>query len=268
MFAPSDQLRIALCPSEVAYVRFARGLRMRPVAKGIVGIPHPGPDVSWRRATDALRTIASKLNARPAEVRVVLSNCFVRYALVPWQPGARAAWNREPQLRQCFRQLYGEAADAWHIQESPARDGVGTLACATERELLDELCAIFDRPPLRLASVQPLLVAAFNQFRNALGNEGCFFLYEPGKLCGGIYAGGEWRSLHATNLPQGASIAAAIEREVGASRIAGSGGAFLCVTGTAGDVPAGLPAGARWTMLQPPQRAGAAYGMALFGSQR
>jgi hypothetical protein len=264
----ADQLHVAICPTEIAYVRFARGLRLRPVAKGVLAVSGEPDGIPWRPAMGVLRAAIPALGPRRARVRVVLSNHFVRYMVVPTSGGPATARERERFIRWHFRQTHGDIVDAWHVCEHPDVDGMKALGCAVDAGLLAELTAILDRKPLRLGAVQPLLAAASWEFRHALGSSGCFFLHEPGGLFGGTYADGEWKTLSATSLALGSPVAAAIERQIDSGGLASEASIFLCAMGIDPKADGGLVVRRPLQVLQPPQRAGAAYGMALVGNCR
>jgi hypothetical protein len=62
--------------------------------------------------------------------------------------------------------------------------------------------------------VQPLYMAAFNRHRRAVGERGCFLVYEHGRLCSGSFQDSQWRAIHGARVDVGTPIEAAIEHEV------------------------------------------------------
>jgi len=197
-----ESVRAALGPGEVGLVRLGAGWpqvvegRVVPCAAPAAADPNKPDGPPWAPALAALRDGLAALDGRGGELTVVLSNHFVRYALLPWNEGLAGEAEELAYARHRFAQVYGEAAaQAWDIRVSP--DGGGPqLACAVDAGLiagLDEAAAAAGR---RLRSVQPYLMAAYNRWRRALaGPLTWFVLAEPGRLCLAALQGGRWHDL-------------------------------------------------------------------------
>src|SRR6185437_9429693 len=72
------------------------------------------------------------------------------------------------------------------------------LACAVDRALIQALAETFVKTQLRLASVQPFLVAAFNRIRRRVGNGSCWIVVEePGRLTLALIQRGAWVAIRA-----------------------------------------------------------------------
>ncbi len=195
-----DELRIVLWPDRIALLRTGREMTRhglaRPVKARLVQQLQPQPlspgEAAWSGAVRAVEAALAGQAAPGAVATVILSNGFVRYALVPWDD----AWSGEEEERQlarhCFRQLYGEAAEAWELRVSPGAGGP-QLASAVDVALLAALREACARAGVALKSVQPHLMAAYNGCRGRLG-EGSAWLavIEPGHLCLALLRGGDW----------------------------------------------------------------------------
>jgi hypothetical protein len=118
------------------------------------------------------------------DLTVVLSNHFVRYALLPWSDSLDTPEEEEAFARHQFTRIYGERAAAWTFRCSEGAAGDARLASAIDTELLEKLRATFAQPPVRLVSVQPELMAVYNRHRKAVPAEGAWLvLLEPGRAC-------------------------------------------------------------------------------------
>lgn len=149
--------------------------------------PDFGPE-PWHGALEALRRIELKERTR---VTVLLSNAFVRYALVPASDALADEAEEQAYVRHHFAKVHGERAKGWAFRWS------GGLASAVDRRLLEELKACF--PPkgrAQLASVQPELMAAINRWRGEFPAAGAWLvLAEPERACAALHARGAWRSV-------------------------------------------------------------------------
>lgn len=142
----------------------------------------------WQGAVAALKSIEFKQKAR---VTVLLSNAFVRYALVPPSDALADEAEEQAYVRHHFAKVHGERAKSWAFRWS------GGLASAVDRRLLEELKGCF--PPkgrARLVSVQPELMAAINRWRGEFPAAGAWLvLAEPERACAALHARGGWRTV-------------------------------------------------------------------------
>jgi hypothetical protein len=135
------------------------------------------------------------LSKSTAFAGAILSNHFMRYAIVPWSAALRNDEEDVVYARHFFRQLYGAAADSWELRLSPERAGVSRLASAVDSGLPEAVRASFAGAGISLRSIQPSLMVAYNSCRNRL--EGCsawFVLHETGSLCLALLQQGRWIS--------------------------------------------------------------------------
>lgn len=180
-----ERLRIGLSPAELTVVREHGLFRKTAEEQRIACDPAFGAQ-PWHGALAALQTLELRQRAT-----VVLSNHFVRYALVPWSNGLDNAAEEEAYVRHHFAQIHGERAKAWALRWESAGAGA-RLASAIDRALLDELKKALPR----LVSVQPWLMAAINRWRGAIPKSGAWLaLVEADRACIALHAGGRWRSV-------------------------------------------------------------------------
>jgi hypothetical protein len=174
-FLPDD-VGISVTCDHVTGVRLARGWsrvvkeQCRVACESIIG------ERTWKPAIGALRLVLETLNVSSGNASVVLSNRFVRYAIVPWQKQVSGADMEVGFARHCFRQIYGTASDRWEVRVSPGAFGHPRVASGVDQDLLDELRGAFAHTDLKIRSIQPYLMAAFNKWRSKLDNRACLFV--------------------------------------------------------------------------------------------
>lgn len=120
---------------------------------------------------------------------VVLSEHYVRYAVLPWSPdlGSEAEWRAFAE--HTFASTYGSAATAWTVRMSATGRRRPRIACGMDSAVLDSL-----KQAPRVRSVTPALMEAFNGRRQAFSHEpGWFVLQEPGRLTMSLIANGDWQ---------------------------------------------------------------------------
>lgn len=147
-------------------------------------------DGSWTAAAEALEQAVKGMKG---EAAVVLADQFVRYTLLPWNETLKTAeqWNALASHR--FTTLHGPKAGEWQINVAETAPMGPRLACAVDRALIQRLADVFVKANVRLASVQPFLVAAFNRIRKTVGNGSCWIVVEePGRLTLSLIQRGQW----------------------------------------------------------------------------
>lgn len=275
-----DELRVVLAPGQVALVRLVwtlgrRGPVPRVEAKSVVDCaPANGGEALWSAAISSLETEMPRLLARKTVAKVILSNHFMRYTLMPWSETLSDATEDEAYARHCFRQLYGADTEQWDLRLSPQRAGLPQLASAVDTRLLAAIRGVFERSGVALASIQPRLMAAYNNCRLTLqGRSAWFALYEPGSLCLALLQQGRWSSVRTMRVGSDwrDTLVLALEREAYlAEADAATHSVFLWAPELG---KADLPASGRWQIqnLQPllrpalvPEYEGR-YAMALSG---
>jgi hypothetical protein len=154
----------------------------------------------WQPALDALAGLEA---LKRAQVTLVLSSFFVRYALVPVSAALSGAAERLALARHCLTRIYGSALEGWTLRLS------GEVACAIDPALVDALAS-------RCRSLQPRLMASFNRHRRRIGTRAAWFVdVEPGLASLALVSAGRWQSLRSVRIGEGwqAELPALIARE-------------------------------------------------------
>lgn len=185
-----DEVRVVLAPGQLTMLCLGwtltkRGLLPRVKAQRIADcVPSASGVAPWEAALQALDAELPRLCARKAVAKVILSNHFMRYAMIPWSDALSDATEEEAYARHCFRQIYGADAEHWELRLSPQPAGLPQLASAMDKRLLAALRGVFKRHGVALKSVQPHLMAAYNNSRHTLHNRSAWFaMHEQGSLC-------------------------------------------------------------------------------------
>ena len=145
----------------------------------------------WRPALDALPEILKAHRGR--EAALVLADQFVRYALLPHNDAVKTPDQWLALARHRFGALHGAAAADWDMKVTETAPLGPRLACAVDRELVEALAVAAVTSQIKLVSVQPFLVAAFNRIRQTVGNGSCWIVVEePGRLTLALIRRGAW----------------------------------------------------------------------------
>jgi hypothetical protein len=192
-----DRVVIGLAPESLALVLLERGMHPRVSGSRVVRYAPALGVESWQTALDALREVAAELKDVKAEVTLVLSNHFVRYALVPPGEGLDQGDEELAYARYCFGKIHGARSKSWEVRMTGGASGSERLASAIDGDLLEAVQGCFPaRGKLRLVSVQPYLMSAFNQWRETMRKETAWFLLvEPQRFCLALLENGRWTAV-------------------------------------------------------------------------
>ena len=179
-----DQLRIFLGPQHISLLSLnSRASRIRAKRTVTCNATRCG-EAPWRNALATLETALPEFSQRKRRVTVILSNHFVRYALIEHGNEVTNANEENALLRHSFMQIYGDRADRWlfRLADTNKRDAP-RLACAMDRKLQEYLDALFKQSKLTLHSIQPYFMTAFNQWRHRFKGAAWFVVVEQARLC-------------------------------------------------------------------------------------
>ncbi|HEU4353796.1 MAG TPA: hypothetical protein VFR66_18160 [Burkholderiales bacterium] len=145
----------------------------------------------WQGAVEDFARKIAALRKR-VDVTVVLSNHFVRYAVLPEHDGATTPEEELALARFHFTKIHGDRVKGWEVRVFQR------LACAIDAALLEGIKKAFPgKGKAKLISVQPRLMAAYNAARGRIPREGAWLLLgEPGRTCLARVATRGWASVH------------------------------------------------------------------------
>lgn len=178
----NKELRIGLAPERI-FVSGAKSLDL------------PAADGGWQAALEALPQV---LKGRSGPASLVLADQFVRYSLLPHHETLKTDEQWAALARHRFSVLHGPRADEWEVKIASTAPRGARLAVAVDKALIHSLIQIFHKQGVKLASVQPFLIAAFNRIRRRVGNGSCWIVVEEtGRLTLALIQRGAWVAIRA-----------------------------------------------------------------------
>jgi hypothetical protein len=190
-----DEVRLALCPDRVTLARVSRRWRPAVIAKHAVQCSGAGTS-DWKACLEALLQALREPYLQDADASVVISNHFVRYAMVPWSEHLVSDDEKRAWVKHHFVELYGELAETTEYRWSEDRPDTACVASAVDGDFVSAIRAAFEPTSLRLRSVQPYLMAVFNRWKKRVQDDSAWILVaETGRVCIGAVANGEWRAI-------------------------------------------------------------------------
>jgi hypothetical protein len=195
-----DEVGVYVSPRRIVLTRMRRGIRPSNVAERNCPVEN-GETNQWEPALEVLGSCLEDATWHGAIGRLVVANHWARYAMVPWSDALSDQNERIQHARYCLSKTYGDVVTQWTVTLNEAPPGVPQVACAIPTDLLDTISRMTEPRGLRVISVQPQLIAAFNSWRGKLPRGGAWFVtLEEGSLAAAHIAGNGWDRVRAVRI--------------------------------------------------------------------
>jgi hypothetical protein len=204
-----------------------RALQSVPVGADALGA---ADDEAWRPALDALDEALRRARTARGALRVVVSDHFVRYALIPWNAQLVADRERLAFARLALREVFGAGADVWAVCTDRQPAGQHSFAAAIDRTLLEALRDLAGKHRLRLRAVEPAFSVRVQRYRRSLKERSfCFASIEPGRLTLAFHGADGWQALRGRHTCEAPSeeLAVALRQEAAAAGATANGTLYL-----------------------------------------
>jgi len=226
-----DELRIFIQPRSIELLRLKRSLRsgIQPqlVHRQVIDVER-NADIAtqteqWQELIAVLKSTLKSEKWRGARPEVVLSNHFVRYAVIPWNTEFSSGSELQAYLTHRFSLVFGDAIKNWGLRMADAGFGKSTIATAVSNDLVQALHDAFQQANMRLEAIYPHLPLAMNQSlklhkkRNLSQlNSFWFVAVQNDRLCIALIENSSWRVVKNVLVENDVSrqVTALIQREM------------------------------------------------------
>jgi len=170
-----NQVLAVLSTDSVAIVRRTLGLRRRIVDQKQVHFPKQIDNsnaevVIWQPAINQLDILINSMKVKSkSQLNITLASDFVRYLALPPQPLYMSTAEKIAYAIAAYREIYGSVVDEWEVrlQDTPMHDT--TIVAAIDKRLLEALNQVALKYQLKLITVKPYLMSAFNNLTKQIG---------------------------------------------------------------------------------------------------
>jgi len=172
----ANQLLVAISTESLALIHRARGLSMRILEHKHQYFPQENmvPDTDapiWQLAVTQLDGVLSSMKIVPnMQLKIILASDFVRYLSLPAQQVNMSQEEKLAYAIAAYHEVYGDSVDAWDVKLNDVAPRQPTIAAAIDKTLLHALSQLANKYQLKLVSVQPYLMSAFNALSNQIKN--------------------------------------------------------------------------------------------------
>ncbi len=272
---PTERLSIALCPALVGVEHVRTSWRHEESQQARIDVaPQEAGKPAWQGAVDELAGWLGGQALRSATATLVLSNRFVRFALVPWSETIGSPEEETELAQACFESRYGDMA-GWTVRLDTGHYGQPRIACAVEAALIGAARQALALHNLECRAVRPAFIAGWNRFRRELdrsmdSGDGIFAMAESDTVVMATRRAGTWHSLRSVAAHVDArALSQLIEREALLQGFAESPPAWVSMPGLANR---DIEASADWNKLLhvvgSADADGAALALARWGGRR
>lgn len=166
-------------------------------------------------ALDTLQRLLGEHVKGRARLTVLLSSHYSRFGLIPWSEHIHTPDELQAYASAVFEDTFGKSAEPWALSLSPESAGMPRIAVGLPQALLTQLREMVKARSLRLVSVQPYLMSAFNRFQKSFGNRDFLFVVaEPGRSTLLLAREGRWSAVRSLRIADSdAALGSMIARE-------------------------------------------------------
>lgn len=190
----TDRVRIYLHPEQVVLVRQTGLVKRRIIAMRVIPVDVAG-EFAWSGVLKVLEAALKQPEWQGARTAMILSGHFARYRIVPWN-NSLTEEERIVLLRHQFAGVYGEPVKDWQVTIADGGYGKPGMACAVDGRVMLSIQNACTAASIRLTSIRPYLVTAFNRWRHKLDSQGAWFvLAEQSHLSIAFIRHGEWQTM-------------------------------------------------------------------------
>jgi hypothetical protein len=104
------------------------------------------------------------------QLSLTLASDLVRYTILPGHEIAMSSNEKIGYAQASFREIYGAAADGWKISIDDTAPTQPSLASAIDMDMYEAIAELEHKYKLKLKSVQPYLMTAFNKLFSSIKN--------------------------------------------------------------------------------------------------
>jgi len=195
-----DEVGAYLSPGRICLVRLKRGLRPAVSTQHEQAL-NAGEAAGWEPALAALDALLADESWRGAQLRLVLSDHWVRYAMVPWTAEVKSAGERLTHARQLLLSMYGELVSQWEVCVSESPPLCPRVACTIPAGLIADLRTLCAKHAAKIASLQPHLVASYASWRHVLPRNNAWFVtVDQGSLAAARIVPAGWDRVHSVRI--------------------------------------------------------------------
>lgn len=175
------ELRVVLCPDKVIILVWKNGLRRSVISQAILPAT-PANASDWRPAMVILEQWLTENDLGKADVKILLSSCFIRFAMMPFSGDVSDYAERLIVAGLLLESIYGETAKQWKLTLDNEVYGEPCMVAAMDSALWDTLNQMVAPRQLRVVFIQPYVASVINAYAKKIQDgDGLLAVVESGQ---------------------------------------------------------------------------------------
>ena len=207
----SERISIGLCHDSIGGIR-----QKNEVSENLPVIRYDQAVVGTHStaSADALEKWLDAQELKGQHASVVLSNHFVRYALIPWSDTLLSVQEEDILFRTKFEELYGDMDD-WQVLANAPEYGKARIVCAVHQVLIHRINEIWKTKGIKGGSIVPYFVACWNRWQRSFHQRGGMIaVAEMQSVVIGCFGKNGWSSLRSISVsPTSTNLSDIVFRE-------------------------------------------------------
>jgi len=135
---------------------------------------------SWSQVLTELESYAATIAAN--KVKFVISNNYVRYAILPWQTDVFSKNDWQSLAENNLREHYGNIVDNWQVTVAMQGYGKPMIISAIDQLLINRIDTLAKQFNWTVESIEPALMSVTNQYRNKINNTSFMLMTEQQRV--------------------------------------------------------------------------------------
>jgi len=132
---------------------------------------------SWSQALAELEKNAATIAS--CRVRFILSNHYVRYAVLPWQSDIYLHQDWQSLAENYLRTVHGNVVDDWKVSVAMQGYQNPLIVSAIDNLLVTQLEQLVTQFKWTLESIEPAFMSVLNHYHHKIKNNDCLMMIEP-----------------------------------------------------------------------------------------
>ena len=138
-----------------------------------------GPS-SWGPVLTELANNTAKIAVR--RVKFILSNHYIRYAVLPWQAGIFSQQDWQSLAENHMRILYGDVINSWKTSVAMQGYGQPLVISAIDHLLLEGLEELASQSNWKIDVVEPAFITISNHYHHTIKKNAWLMMIEPQRI--------------------------------------------------------------------------------------
>jgi hypothetical protein len=194
-FLQQRQLLVYLSASHAAIASNLNALLENYDSK--IVLPNSDKQVIWQQSCARLESLlAANKNKNNASLTIILGSDLLRFLILPAQQVNMSRQEKSAYAAAAFQEIYGVNANDWQLKYHDNAPNKPSIVAAIDKNLLSTINQIAAKHQLKLNSIQPYVMAAYNTSAKKLDKANAYFaIVEANRLTLMLIESGQYQQM-------------------------------------------------------------------------